>query len=175
MIRKSEDEILKRMKRILRKKMSAKRTRIHGDYHLGQVLNTGKDFVILDFEGEPARPISERRLKHSPLKDVAGMIRSIHYVAYSYFMTRPKLQAEQMNLLESWIEPWYLYVSGVFFGAYMQTVNESKIIPRENGELETLLQTFLLEKGIYELGYELNHRPDWITIPIRGIEYLLVS
>jgi maltose alpha-D-glucosyltransferase/alpha-amylase len=175
MIRKSEDEILKRMKRILRKKMSAKRTRIHGDYHLGQVLNTGKDFVILDFEGEPARAISERRLKHSPLKDVAGMIRSIHYVAYSYFMTRPKLHAEQMNLLESWIEPWYLYVSGAFFAAYMETVGESKIIPRENDELETLLQTFLLEKGIYELGYELNHRPDWITIPIRGIEYLLVT
>ncbi len=175
MIRKSEDEILKRMKRILRKKISAQRTRIHGDYHLGQVLNTGKDFVILDFEGEPARAISERRLKHSPLKDVAGMIRSIHYAAYSYFMTRPKLHAEQMNLLESWIEPWYLYISGVFFGAYMDTVSESDIIPKENGELETLLQTFLLEKGIYELGYELNHRPDWITIPIRGIEYLLVS
>ncbi|MGA1876134.1 MAG: maltose alpha-D-glucosyltransferase, partial [bacterium] len=158
----SEREILRRMQKILKKKLSAMKIRIHGDYHLGQVLYTGKDFVIMDFEGEPARPLTERKLKRSPFRDVAGMIRSFHYAAYGALLLHPSYRPEDIVLLEPWIEPWYRYVGGIFLRSYLDTVNHAPFIPRERDELEILLQTFLLEKAVYELGYELNNRPDWV-------------
>jgi len=167
-----ENEIIERFKVLLAKKISAMKTRVHGDYHLGQVLHTGNDFIIIDFEGEPARPISERRLKRSPLSDVAGMMRSFHYASYSVIL-KQAIRPEDIQLMEPWADLWYRYVSGIFLKGYLQVAADAPFLPKETGELEILLHVFLLEKAVYELGYELNNRPNWIIIPIMGIKHLL--
>ena len=172
-IRSQEQAIISIMQRILKKKLSAVRIRIHGDYHLGQVLYTGKDFIIIDFEGEPARPMTERRLKYSPLRDVAGMIRSFHYACYAALFLNKSFRPEDYACLESWIEPWYLQVSSAFLDAYLSTAGAASFIPPDRAEFQLMLQNYLLEKAVYELGYELNNRPDWVIIPVKGIRYIL--
>lgn len=166
-------DILNLFKRIYRKKIDATKIRIHGDYHLGQALFTGKDFVILDFEGEPARSYSERRLKRSPLRDVAGMIRSFHYAAYGGLFQNTRLRKEDITKLTPFAEQWYHYVSGLFVRSYLETVKGSSFIPQNKEDLEVMLQTYLLEKAVYELNYELNNRPDWLIIPLRGIKTIV--
>jgi len=166
-------EVLGVLKNIYRKKIDVVKIRIHGDYHLGQVLFTGKDFIITDFEGEPARSYSERRLRRSPLRDVAGMIRSFHYAAYASLYLDNQIRPEDLGKLIPFVEQWYHYMSNFFIKAYLETVSGSAFIPREKEDLETLLTTFLLEKAIYELNYELNNRPTWITIPLNGIQALM--
>jgi maltose alpha-D-glucosyltransferase/alpha-amylase len=170
---KSEDEILGVFRSILDVKIIAEKIRYHGDFHLGQVLRTGKDFVIIDFEGEPARPLSERRLKRSPLRDVAGMIRSSHYAVHSALRAYGSMRPEDQERLEAWAEAWYFAVSGIFLNSYLFAVEDAAFIPKGRKEFETLLRCFLMEKAVYELGYELNNRPDWAAIPLRGIERLL--
>ena len=168
-----EKDIIHRLKRIFTRKISAMKTRHHGDYHLGQVLYTGNDFYIIDFEGEPARSLSERRLKKSPLRDVAGMIRSFHYGAYTALLKHIPFRPEDIQTLGPWAELWYKYVSGAFLRAYLHTVKESQLIPRDADELNIMLNAYLLEKAVYEIGYELNNRPDWLMIPLRGVRQLL--
>jgi len=168
-----KDEILRAFKKIYSKKLDVVKIRIHGDYHLGQVLFTGKDFVILDFEGEPARSYSERRLKRSPLRDVAGMIRSFHYVAYGGLFLNDQVRKEDRAKLLPFAELWYRYMSGFFMQAYLETVEGSAFVPSDPEDLDMLLQTLLLEKAIYELNYELNNRPDWVLIPMRGIKAIM--
>jgi maltose alpha-D-glucosyltransferase / alpha-amylase len=165
--------ILNRIHRIIDKKISALKIRTHGDYHLGQVLYTGKDFVIIDFEGEPARSLTERRLKQSALRDVAGMIRSFHYAAQGSLILRADKQAVDIDYVRHWADLWYFYVSGIFLHAYRQTVADSGVVPTDPTDFAVLLETFLLEKAVYELGYELRHRPDWLMIPVRGLEQTL--
>jgi maltose alpha-D-glucosyltransferase/alpha-amylase len=165
----AEKQIIETFKSILKRKISAMKIRIHGDYHLGQVLYTGNDFVIIDFEGEPARALSERRLKRSPLRDVAGMIRSFHYAAYVSLFR----YSQEFKKLEPWAVVWYKYISGAFLRSYLDTVKDAPFIPKEKEELSTMLKAYLLEKAVYELGYELNNRPDWLVVPIRGIKSLL--
>jgi maltose alpha-D-glucosyltransferase / alpha-amylase len=173
-----QGEILRRYDSVLGSPIQAMRTRIHGDYHLGQVLYTGSDFVIIDFEGEPARPISERRVKRSPLQDVAGMLRSFHYAAF-YFQIAPLdgMTASGMDNddVRKWAEGWYASVTDRFLSAYFGNVGEACFIPPSRDELWTLLQLHLLEKAVYELGYELNNRPAWLAIPLEGISQLLTS
>ena len=147
--------------------------RTHGDYHLGQVLYTGKDFVIIDFEGEPVRSLTERRLKQSALRDVAGMVRSLHYAAQGSLLRRAEKETVDLDSLGHWADLWYLTVSGVFLHAYRRTVAGSRVVPADAADFAVLLETFLLEKAVYELGYELHHRPDWLKIPVRGIEQVL--
>ena len=168
-----KQNILKRLARINKKKIDGMKIRIHGDYHLGQVLYTGKDFIIIDFEGEPARPLGERRLKRSVLRDVAGMIRSFHYAAYGAIFLNPPDQRGDIEYLQHWADLWYFYMSGVFLDSYLETVREGELLPADEKDFTVLLETFLLEKAVYELGYELNNRPDWLRIPIRGIENIL--
>ena len=163
-----EDEVLECFKEIYEVKIEAIKTRIHGDYHLGQVLFTGNDFVIIDFEGEPGFSFSERRLKKNPFKDVAGMMRSFHYAAFGKILINENYRDKDMELLESWAEQWQHYVSRFYVGAYMQRLGLGTELSFENN---ILIRTFLLEKAIYELGYELNGRPDWVIIPLRGIAY----
>ena len=141
--------------------------RCHGDYHLGQVLFTGTDFVIIDFEGEPTRSLGERRLKRSPLRDVAGMIRSFHYAAYAELGENPEPAAER-RVIE-----WYRASSAAFLQTYLEVAGRAVFIPSDRKQTEKLLNIFLLEKAVYELGYELNNRPGWAHIPIRGIKSLL--
>jgi maltose alpha-D-glucosyltransferase/alpha-amylase len=166
-------DILKCLQRVYTHKFETTKIRVHGDYHLGQVLFTGKDFMILDFEGEPARAFSERRLKRSPLRDVAGMIRSFHYAAFYELIQNETIRKEDQATLTKWAEQWYYYVSGFYMQAYMEKVKGTRFIPDSPQDFNVLLETFLLEKAIYELGYELNNRPDWVGIPIRGIKYIM--
>jgi len=168
-----KDKILEVLRRIYKKKIEVTKIRIHGDYHLGQVLFTGKDYVIMDFEGEPARSYSERRLKRSPMRDVAGMIRSFHYAAYGSLVLDTHIRKEDFSKLLPFVEQWYHYMSGFFMKAYLETAEGSAFIPKNKDDLETLLTTFLLEKAIYELNYELNNRPGWVMIPLRGIKDLM--
>ena len=168
-----KEDILDVLRRIYKRKIDVIKIRIHGDYHLGQVLFTGRDFVITDFEGEPARSYSERRLKRSPLRDVAGMVRSFHYAAYGSLLLDDHIRKEDVDKLIPFVEQWYHYMSGFFMKAYLDTVKGSAFIPDNKEDLETLMTTFLLEKAIYELNYELNNRPGWVMIPLRGIKALM--
>jgi maltose alpha-D-glucosyltransferase/alpha-amylase len=168
-----KEEILSTLKHIYKKKIDVSKIRIHGDYHLGQVLFTGKDFIITDFEGEPARSYSERRLKRSPLRDVAGMIRSFHYAAYASLFLDNQIREEDINRLMPFAEQWYHYHSGFFMDAYLKTTKGTHFVPKEKEDLDILMTTFLLEKAVYELNYELNNRPSWVIIPIRGIKSIL--
>jgi len=169
-------DILDRFHRLLDLKITGMRTRCHGDYHLGQVLYTGKDFVIIDFEGEPARPIGERRIKRSPLRDVAGMLRSFHYAAYAALIdleNRGIMRPEELPLLESWANYWHVWICAAFMKTYLAIATNGGFLPATKDEMQVLLEALLLEKAVYELGYELNNRPDWVKIPIQGIRQLM--
>jgi maltose alpha-D-glucosyltransferase/alpha-amylase len=168
----SEKQIHEKEKRLLDRKANAAKIRIHGDYHLGQVLYTGKDFVILDFEGEPARPLSERKLKRSALRDVAGMMRSFQYAAYSA-LWQPAMRLEDVPFLERWADLWYRQVSSLFLQSYLKTTAGAAFVPQNSDDLQILIEAYLLDKAVYEIGYELNNRPDWVVIPIRGIKHIL--
>ena len=169
-----EQEILSREKRLLDRRTNASKIRIHGDYHLGQLLYTGKDFVILDFEGEPARPLSERKLKRSALRDVAGMMRSFQYAAYSA-LWQPAMRKEDTPFLERWADFWYRHVGSVFLQSYLKTTGTAGFIPQNSEDLQIMLEAYLLDKAVYEVGYELNNRPAWVVIPVRGIKHILKS
>jgi len=171
----SEESIVECFQLLRNRKISAARIRCHGDYHLGQVLYTGKDFVIIDFEGEPARPLSERRIKRSPLRDVAGMIRSFHYAAHSALLYQSSLTLKPENLLalERWAQFWYVWVSSSFLMSYLQGVGRTRLLPDDSEQLRILLDVYLLEKAIYEIGYELNNRPHWLSVTLQGILQLL--
>ena len=149
------------------------RIRIHGDYHLGQVLKTGTDFLILDFEGEPARPLAERRKKACPLKDVAGMLRSFNYAAHV------ALQNERSGLQRSEVvaKAWEAAVTRSFLEGYFAEARpgEVRFLPASREDAMRVARVFQLEKAIYELHYELQNRPDWIAIPLHGLEELLSS
>jgi maltose alpha-D-glucosyltransferase/alpha-amylase len=170
-------EILGQFRAMLESKLHVLRTRVHGDYHLGQVLWTGKDFVIIDFEGEPLRSISERRIKRSPMRDVAGMLRSFHYAGYARLLRHDggTVRPEDVALLQDFIRCWYVWVSGVFLKAYLQTAGDAGFLPRDRQHLKLMLNAYQMEKALYELGYELNNRPDWSAIPLEGIRQLLDS
>jgi maltose alpha-D-glucosyltransferase/alpha-amylase len=170
----AEKEILEREKRLLDRRTSAAKIRIHGDYHLGQVLYTGKDFIILDFEGEPARALSERKLKRSALRDVSGMMRSFQYAAYSA-LWQPTMRAEDVPFLERWADLWYRQISSLFLQSYLETTANATFVPQNSQDLQVMLEAYLLDKAVYEVGYELNNRPDWVVIPIRGIKHILRS
>jgi maltose alpha-D-glucosyltransferase/alpha-amylase len=140
------------------------------------VLSTGTDFVIIDFEGEPARSLSERRLKRSPLRDVAGMLRSFHYAAYAALFRSSAggvVRAEDRAALEPWARFWYAWVAATFLRAYLATAGDASFLPRRREEFAVLLDAFLTEKAIYELAYELNNRPHWAGIPLQGILQVL--
>lgn len=170
-----EEAIIERYNLIRRQKISAARIRCHGDYHLGQVLYTGNDFVIIDFEGEPARSLSERRLKRSPLRDVAGMLRSFHYAAHTAVVRQSSLLPgpEEVPLLRHWAQYWYTWVSVEFLNNYLDIMEQTGILPENQEQLNVLLNAFLLDKALYEVGYELNNRPDWVSVPLQGIIQLL--
>ncbi|MEO8457207.1 MAG: maltose alpha-D-glucosyltransferase [Chloroflexota bacterium] len=172
----AEKTVMKRFHTVIDSKLSGMRIRTHGDFHLGQLLYTGKDFVIIDFEGEPARPLSERRLKRSPLRDVAGMLRSFHYASYSAMHSQASLgfvRPDQRDRVDGWARYWYTNASAAYLRGYLGTTKESNILPQTPEEIEVLLDAFVLEKALYEIGYELNNRPDWVRIPLAGILQML--
>ncbi|MEA2342295.1 MAG: maltose alpha-D-glucosyltransferase / alpha-amylase, partial [Thermoanaerobaculia bacterium] len=171
-----EEEVQQRIRRILDGRITGLRIRTHGDYHLGQVLHTGNDFVIIDFEGEPSRPLSERRIKRSALRDVAGMLRSFHYAPHAVLFGQSQhsvIRVEDAATVESGANFWYRWVSAAFLRAYLAESGNAAHLPQSREELQVLLDAHLLEKALYEIAYEMNNRPDWVRIPIRGVLELL--
>jgi maltose alpha-D-glucosyltransferase / alpha-amylase len=149
------------------------KTRNHGDYHLGQVLVVGNDFQIIDFEGEPARPLAERRKKHSPLRDVAGMLRSFDYAIRSALMDLGAERADQLEGLEPWVKLWENRTRQAFLDGYQEGVGNAASYPEDEEHARALIELFTLEKALYEIRYELDNRPDWVGIPIKSVLDLL--
>jgi maltose alpha-D-glucosyltransferase/alpha-amylase len=171
-----QDHVLALFKSVLDTKFTATRVRCHGDLHLGQVLFTGNDFVIMDFEGEPARSLGDRRIKRSPLRDAAGMLRSFHYAAHVALFAQKDsgiLSAEESDYANALTDFWCYWVSAAYLRAYLRTAGSASFIPASTHELRVMLDAYVLEKAIYELGYELNNRPDWVKIPIEGMAQIL--
>lgn len=164
-----EDEIMRRYKRFLDHACSAVKIRIHGDYTLNNILFTGKDFIITNFEGPSHYTQSEARFKRSAMRDVCSMIRSFHYAAYSLLLTEKRFRQEDVPRLLPRAEYLYKVLSGIFLRAYLDTARNADFIPKEREELRILLETFLLDHAIEELGAEIAIRPGWLIIPGRGI------
>jgi maltose alpha-D-glucosyltransferase/alpha-amylase len=158
--------------RVTRRRIDVIRVRLHGDYHLGQVLWTGEDFLIIDFEGEPGRPLSQRRFKRNPLRDVAGMLRSLQYAAQSA-LHDGRRRPEDLARLDPWADAWAGWMGGAFLAGYLERAAGQRFVPKQDEDLALLLEFFLLEKCVYEIGYELNNRPDWVAIPLRGLLALI--
>ncbi len=154
-------------------KLKGERLRVHGDYHLGQVLVKGDDFYILDFEGEPESTIRDRKVKQPPLKDVAGLFRSFHYAIYATVFNNLKNYKHSQEELFEASEILYQYFIGVFLGTYIDEIQDANINIGYHQERIFLLKYSLLEKAIYELGYELNSRPRWAVIPLKGISNII--
>ncbi len=150
-----EERIYDQIKSLANLRTDAQRIRHHGDYHLGQVLYTGSDFMIIDFEGEPARPLAERRAKALALRDVAGMLRSFQYAAYSARCDKP--------------DDWCNETSRLYLDAYYDRAAAHGFLPSSREQCQSFLDIFLLQKALYEVNYELNNRPAWAGIPLRGI------
>ncbi|MFL6415171.1 MAG: putative maltokinase [Bryobacteraceae bacterium] len=167
-----EDQVRQRFSPLADARVGAHRIRFHGDYHLGQVLFTGEDFMIIDFEGEPARPLHERREKTLALRDVAGMVRSFQYAAYAaLFGQVPGVPIKPGNeeKIKQWAALWNDSVSAEYLNSYFDTAGSGTFVPRDQAEQKRVLNAFLLHKALYEVAYELNNRPDWVQIPLRGI------
>ncbi len=163
-----------RIKKLLSQRITSLRIRCHGDYHLGQVLFTGNDFIIIDFEGEPGRYLAERRFKRSALTDVAGMLRSFHYASV-YALRHKGVREEDITALMPWAEAWRRWVTSAFLRSYLATVDGAPFIPRGREELRLLLEIYIIEKAFYEVAYELNNRPEWLDIPLTGLLQLLTD
>ncbi len=158
------EEVREQLRLLTHAGSSGRVIRTHGDYHLGQTLLARNDWVLLDFEGEPARTLVERRRKRSPLRDVAGMLRSFAYAATAAELTR------DADVPEDWEER----ARERFLESYLETV-DAALLPSGEAAIERLLAVFELEKAVYELRYELDNRPDWVGIPVAGIERLMTQ
>ncbi len=152
---------------------AGRRIRIHGDYHLGQVLRADSDFLIVDFEGEPARPLEERRRKQSPLRDVAGMLRSFSYAAFAALDLHRQRHPENSSALQAYATAWERAASAAFLGSYRQAIAADPELMPQPERAQAMLLALLLEKAFYELLYELNNRPTWLRIPLGGVLSLL--
>jgi maltose alpha-D-glucosyltransferase/alpha-amylase len=176
-----EDDVLQRFRLAMTQKGTGRRIRYHGDFHLGQVLFTGKDFVIIDFEGNPSRSLTDRRAKRSPFRDVASMMRSFHYVMWNALLGKQSgrgqisgvIRPEDLATLERWARPWYLSVSAAYLREYLEVAGPGGFLPMSSDEIRSLLQLYLLEKAVAELGQELLYRRDWVGIPLRGVLEIL--
>jgi maltose alpha-D-glucosyltransferase / alpha-amylase len=172
-----KQDALRRKLRFLRdQRISASRIRIHGSYHLGQTLYTGKDFVMIDFEGDPGRPLSERRIKRSPLEDVAGMLDSFYHASHGVlFGDAPGVipRPESMGAIERWGKFWYKRVSAEFLRSYLAVPAAAALLPQDQNHLRALLDLYLLDLALRKLSFELTHAPDRIRIPSHAILELL--
>ncbi|WP_299527043.1 trehalose synthase [uncultured Lutibacter sp.] len=168
-----KNKIRKRFVKFDWTKLKGERIRVHGDYHLGQILVKDDDFYILDFEGEPESTIRDRKVKQPPLKDVAGLFRSFHYAIYAtIFNNSTEFLGSQETLFKA-AELLYNYFTGVFLGTYVAEVQDANLNIGYHQERMFILEYCLLEKAVYELGYELNSRPRWALIPLKGISNII--
>jgi maltose alpha-D-glucosyltransferase/alpha-amylase len=167
------DACFRRIDELTEGPVNAAKTRHHGDYHLGQVLVVQKDFYIVDFEGEPRRSLEERRAKHSPLRDVAGMLRSFDYAAWAAVLDLAETRPDAFDALLAHAFAWREATTAAFLDAYRETVAGCPSYPADPAEARRLVDLFLLEKALYEIGYEAANRPGWLRIPIQGVAGLL--
>lgn len=170
-----QKEFLGRFQVILNQKITATRSRYHGNFHLGQVLYTGKDFIVIDFEGEPSRSLNERRMKRSPLRDVVGMLHSFNYAVHKALRSELEsgtLRPDNLPLMEQWAEFWYVWTSAAFLKSYLEIARQDSFLPKTEQELQVLMDGYLLDKLIYELGYQIKHRPDWVPILLKRLVQL---
>ena len=170
-----KNEIRKRLVNFDWTKLKGERIRIHGDYHLGQILVQDGDFCILDFEGEPESTIRDRKVKQPPLKDVAGLFRSFHYAIYATIFSNTESYNKSQKELFEYGELLYTYMVALFLETYREVTQKANLHIGYTNERIFLLKYCLLEKAIYELGYELNSRPKWTIIPLKGIANILNS
>jgi maltose alpha-D-glucosyltransferase / alpha-amylase len=171
-----ENDVLSRFRPIRDRSLGGLRIRIHGDLHLNQVLHTGKDFVFIDFEGDLSRPLGERRIKRSALRDVASMLCSFQYAACAVLFGRVpgvRLRPEGASELEAWSDSWYTWASAEFLKGYRSAAAAGSFLPGNDDEFRLLLDGFLLEEAVDQLAHDLSGRPDWARIPLRGIWKLL--
>ncbi|MEO9253931.1 MAG: hypothetical protein ABI305_00195, partial [Tepidiformaceae bacterium] len=174
-VRDAEVPLMDRFQELASRPLTGKRIRGHGDLHLGQVLTSGADWVFIDFEGEPSRSLGERRVKRSPLRDVAGMVRSFYY-ASEFSLRRFALDVEDEARSAStreWCRVWYLTTSATFLRAYLDRIAPAGVIATDPAETRFLLDTFMLDKAFYELSYEMDNRPSWVDIALRGVVEVL--
>ena len=167
------DTLLARIDTARTAKIVALKTRLHGDYHLGQVLVAQNDFAIIDFEGEPKKSIEERRRKHTPLRDVAGMVRSIDYAAAAAVRAATDLPSVDSAALEAMCRDWRDRSIAAFMSAYRSTIDGAACWPADAAGADALIELMLIDKALYEVGYELANRPAWLGIPVQGIVDLL--
>jgi maltose alpha-D-glucosyltransferase/alpha-amylase len=161
--------LLRRIDGLVPEELDAVMTRFHGDYHLGQVLVVHHDIQIIDFEGEQPRPSGIRWLKHLPLRDVAGMLRSFNYAAYAALFRVSAARPDDLAVLEPFALHWEEQTATSFLRGYEEGIQGCRSYPDDPEVAGNLLELFVLEKALYEVNYEINHRPDWIYIPIKGI------
>ncbi|MCA1586326.1 MAG: hypothetical protein LC791_16670 [Acidobacteria bacterium] len=152
---------------------AGQRIRTHGDFHLGQVLEIEGDFAFIDFEGEPTRPIAERRVLQSPLRDVAGMLRSFGYAAQAGLRLYHRTHADSGTALDPWATAWEATMGETYLRGYLATADTSGLLPDDPEVRRSLLQGFVLDKALYELAYELGNRPEWAEIPLDALLRLL--
>ncbi len=167
-----EGEIRAQLLQLRDKRLSGLRIRQHGDYHLSNVLFSGSDWIITNFEGDPYRSLSERRIKRSALRDVAIMLRSFHYVSHAVlFGDVPGIvpSKEAHPQLEMWAEAWYRWVSAIFLHEYLRAAGNATFLPQREDEFRILLGSYMMERTLSEIEHELMFRPEWIRIPIHGI------
>ncbi|MGB3736858.1 MAG: maltose alpha-D-glucosyltransferase [Ilumatobacter sp.] len=166
------DSLISRFDSLATTKMSAKRIRIHGDLHLGQILWTGNDVVFIDFEGEPGQPIGQRIIKRSPLGDVAGLLRSFDYagrVAVATAVERGRVGDGELDRVEQWRAAWTREMQDRLLGEYGATIAGSELVPDDDADLRLLLDVYLVTKSLYEVRYELANRPQWVSWPLEGV------
>jgi len=162
------------MRRMVGRRIDAQRIRVHGDLHLGQVLFTGSDFVIIDFEGEPARPINERRFKRGALRDAMGMMRSFSY-ATEAVLRSGRVRQEDVARLLPWADAWTTWMRATYLRAYLEALGPSPLLPQSDESRQLLLEFYEIEKAIYEVEYELNNRPEWLRIPLTGLANIIAA
>ncbi|BAW80129.1 trehalose synthase/amylase TreS [Candidatus Nitrosoglobus terrae] len=165
----SKEDLLQRLDGLILTQVQAVKTRHHGDYHLGQVLVAEDDFIIIDFEGEPIRPLAERRIKHSPLRDVAGILRSFSYAAAVALHHCTVDRPEDQSLLDPLVSAWEKEVIESFLAGYSEAVESCPAYPQDSRHFWQLIELFVLEKVLYELRYELDNRPEWVGVPLGGL------
>jgi maltose alpha-D-glucosyltransferase/alpha-amylase len=165
-------DLLRRFDAIAALDDAGMRIRVHGDLHLGQILEVEGDIYFVDFEGEPARPIAERTTTQSPLRDIAGMLRSFSYAARAGFRIFLRNEPESRLVRDPWIRAWETAACAIFLRSYLKHMGEGPLLPGPQSRA-TLLAAFLLDKALYEFAYELGNRPDWIDIPLAGLLQLV--
>jgi maltose alpha-D-glucosyltransferase / alpha-amylase len=161
------------LRRFVPDRIEAQKIRTHGDFHLGQVLIAKDDVFIIDFEGEPNRSIAERRQKAPAARDVAGLVRSIDYSTTAALERALRTAPDEHGRLAAALAVWRERSAATFVAAYRETITDPRLWPQGTEESDRLLDFFLIDKALYEIEYELSHRPDWVRVPLAGILRIL--